>query len=400
MSYSISSLDNKNFEWFSKNPNCKSLKSIEVSYGKIRQIQSIEIDFKYPITAIAGKNGSGKSTLLAIIACAYHNKQNGYNPYKGKNTYYTFKDFFIETQTDTPMDDHILIRYGIYYNKWRQNKSDQNQERIGFQSRKRSYKKWNDYSTRISRNVVFISTDRIAPKYMTSIGRNHKKLLETNTGNSEAIINSVSNIMGRSFQDLKRREYSKHRITQIRHNNTTYSSFNMGAGEDSLFEIMHVLHNCPNETLILIDEIELGLHEEAQSRLLNELKNICQKKCLQIIFTTHSSCVMNALPPEGRLFIESNDQAVKIISEISTKFATGKLSGKADHELSIYTEDDICETALIRGLDNELVRRSKILPIGSALAVVRHASEMLKEDANRKFICLIDGDKKQNAKGL
>ena len=52
----------------------------------------------------------------------------------------------------------------------------------------------------------------------------------------------------------------------------------MGAGEDALFEVISTLMMCPDGSLILIDEIELGLHEEAQARLIDELKKICSKR--------------------------------------------------------------------------------------------------------------------------
>ena len=44
----------------------------------------------------------------------------------------------------------------------------------------------------------------------------------------------------------------------------------------------------PNSGLILIDEIDLLLHQDALFRLLEKLNERAQEKNLQIIFTTHA----------------------------------------------------------------------------------------------------------------
>ena len=75
MTYRYSYIDNNNIKWFTKDESKATLLSIEISRGEIRGLKNIKIEFKYPITAIAGRNGSGKTTALALAACAYHNEQ-------------------------------------------------------------------------------------------------------------------------------------------------------------------------------------------------------------------------------------------------------------------------------------------------------------------------------------
>ncbi|MCJ7502068.1 MAG: ATP-binding protein, partial [Acidobacteriia bacterium] len=65
MSYRCSQLDKDNLGWFPNDPSRATLLAIEVAWGKIRGLQDIKVEFKYPITAIAGKNRSGKTTILA-----------------------------------------------------------------------------------------------------------------------------------------------------------------------------------------------------------------------------------------------------------------------------------------------------------------------------------------------
>lgn len=174
----------------------------------------------------------------------------------------------------------------------------------------------------------------------------------------------------------------------------------MGAGEHSLFELFSIIYECPNGSLILIDEIELGLHEKAQENLIKELKEVCKKRKFQIICTTHSSRILECLPPESRIFLERSGVETVIIPGISPAYATGKLSGRRNVELDILVEDEAAKLILETVLDKELRSRTNILPIGSAAAVMRHLAARYKEFRHEKEkdkiveVCVfLDGDK-------
>lgn len=79
----------------------------------------------------------------------------------------------------------------------------------------------------------------------------------------------------------------------------------MGAGESAVFEILTTLFAIGKGALLIIDEIELGLHEKAQYRFIEELKKICLELKCQVICSTHSYAILYSLPPEARVFIES-----------------------------------------------------------------------------------------------
>ncbi|MDM5117309.1 ATP-binding protein [Aeromonas hydrophila] len=76
MKYLESSLDRTLRNWFIKDNTCALLREISLRMGTMRGLTAFELEFTYPITAIAGKNGSGKSTILALACCAYHNDKS------------------------------------------------------------------------------------------------------------------------------------------------------------------------------------------------------------------------------------------------------------------------------------------------------------------------------------
>jgi len=181
---------------------------------------------------------------------------------------------------------------------------------------------------------------------------------------------------------------------------TTYSGFNMGAGEESLFELFSIIKECPDGSLIIVDEIELGLHEEAQERLIHELKILCEARKFQIICTTHSPRVLECLPPEGRIFLERVGKDVGILPGISPAYATGKLSGRPNIELDVLVEDDAAKLIVATALSPELRERVEVRPIGSATAVMRHLAARYKEARSPEVCVLLDGDQSSDVSEL
>ena len=73
--------------------------------------------------------------------------------------------------------------------------------------------------------------------------------------------------------------------------NNKYSSFNSASGEDALTRIITEIVSAPKTALILIEEIEVGLHPEYLRRLMDVIYNESITKSKQFIITTHSPLV-------------------------------------------------------------------------------------------------------------
>jgi predicted ATPase len=396
MAYNYSRLDEDNLKWFPNDNSCATLRTIKVSVGQIRGLRNVTINFRYPITAIAGRNGSCKTTVLALSACAFHNSSNGFKLSGRKQPYYTFSDFFIQTKEELALGN-IVIECEILHNELHGDEPGASWQR----RTKKSGGRWNNYESRAKRTVVFLGVERIVPHSERSVSKSYRGRfkLGTDHGWEDSVRETVGRILGTDYASFSYRRHSRYRLPIVaKRDQKVYSGFNMGAGEHSLFELFAIINECPNGSLILIDEIELGLHEKAQENLIKELKEICKKRKFQIICTTHSSRILECLPPESRIFLERTGTETDIIPGISPAYATGKLSGRSNAELDILVEDEAAKLMLETVLDKELRLRTKVLPIGSAAAVMRHLAARYKEARHKKdgaveVLVFLDGDK-------
>lgn len=70
-----------------------------------------------------------------------------------------------------------------------------------------------------------------------------------------------------------------------------YSSLSMSAGEQKIFLILETILKEDKNALILIDELDLLLHDEALKKLIDAISTHAEDKNKQIIFTTHREMV-------------------------------------------------------------------------------------------------------------
>lgn len=399
MKYKNSNIDIKLKKWFQGEYSYAHLRKIEIVEGSLRGLSQASLSFDFPITAIAGKNGSGKSTALALACCAYHNKKDGFKAPNRKQTYYTFADFFVQHREEVPPSG-ILIKNYIAHNNWKPTPSFPDGKGVAWQPRKKSKGgKWNEYATRVKRNVAFIGIERIVPHSEKSQSRSYNRYFKSEpTGWEDKLGLIIGYILNKKYDEIRIARHSKYRLPIAKSSGVVFSGFNMGAGENALFEIFSTIYSCPIGALIIIDEIELGLHIEAQKRFLKKLKDVCLERQIQIICTTHSSEIFDCLPEEARIFIEKINSKTVITTGPSSAYAFSKLSSENSRELNIFVEDDVAKNLIALSLPNEIRSRVNIEEIGSASALSIQLASTFKPSNKTKSIAIFDGDQRSKAK--
>jgi predicted ATPase len=400
MKYRESKLDKELRQWFAKDLSKALLHSVSLKGGTLRSLTAFDVKFTYPISAFAGINGAGKSTVLAIACCAYHNNPKGFKLRRRTRPYYTFSDFFVQ-HTNEVSPQGITIRYLFAHDNWTKSKTLPDGKGLAHQSRtKKKGGKWNAYESRIQKAVAFLGIDRIVPHSERSQSRSYSKSFADvkPKGWEGKVKDAVGFVLGRTYDDFRYLEYSKYSLPLVKVGPITYSGFNMGAGESALFEIFSTLYSCNENALLVIDEIELGLHAKAQKLFINKLKEVCKETGTQVICTTHSKEIFDCLPEDARFYIEKVGAQTRITQGISSEFAFSKMGGPAGNELEVFVEDEVAEAILLAFLPASQRVRIRITVVGSATAIARQLAAAYVRGDGPPVLAVLDGDQREKEK--
>ncbi|MEG6132301.1 ATP-dependent nuclease [Enterobacter kobei] len=398
MKYRESLLDIRLRKWFENSLEHQLLRRLSLNNGILRSLTPFGINIDYPLLAIAGRNGAGKSTLLAMAACAFHSIKKNHILKNRKRPYYTFADFFIQHTDEIPLEG-ISIQYKIAHNNWKKSDYIPTGEGMAYQTRyKKLGGKWNRYDSRVKREVIFLGIERIVPHSEKSQSKSYSRYFKRNGddfGWESDVSKCVGYILNKEYVKFTYVTHSRYRLPIVEYKGKKISGFNMGAGENALFEIFSTAHACGEGALIIIDEIELGLHAEAQKRFIEQLKEICLKRKLQIIFTTHSEIVFGQVPEDARIFIETVNGKTVVNNGISPEYAFSKMSSENSEELFIFVEDNVAFALISNMLPANIRSRVQIEIIGSAGAISRQLGALFQRKKRAKVLAIYDGDQKR-----
>src|SRR5690606_18346374 len=178
----------------------------------------------------------------------------------------------------------------------------------------------------------------------------------------------------------------------------SYSENNMGFGEGRVLYTVDKLESSPAQSLFVLEEPETSLHESAQYEFAKYLLDVCNRRHHQIILSTHSSVIINALPAEARKLIIRDENGVEIRNKISSNQMRSILSSGHVRQLDICVEDVFAKvllTEVIRVKKKELLKAVAIHDVGDKDAV-REAVRVLNK-TGKKAIAVRDADVGQAA---
>lgn len=177
------------------------------------------------------------------------------------------------------------------------------------------------------------------------------------------------------------------------------SQFHQGAGEDSILDTFKLLQDIPNQSLLVIDEVENSLHPQAQRRFVKYLLKLSRVKKLQIILSTHSPFVLEELPPIARIMLMQLSDRKEIVYEVSTNFALASMDDGEHPDLYAFLEDDEAVSLFWEILKQdaehyeEYSKKISARSVGSC-TVVKTLNEMSKSGKlPYPSLCIVDGDK-------
>ncbi|MHC6800353.1 AAA family ATPase [Vibrio antiquarius] len=186
-----------------------------------------------------------------------------------------------------------------------------------------------------------------------------------------------------------------------------YSEKNFSLGELCTLRLSCKLENIANNSLVLIDEIEMALHPQAQVRLLEKVNEIARSKNLTILFSTHSATLIKNVSRKNIIFLkEESSQVFKSVVDVYPAQVLGEVA--FDDELTtdfiFLVEDKQAKNLLEQMLGYYLSKTAsqrnynplyKVVPIGGFVQVIDllNVSSQIFPDYVKRF-CFLDEDVK------
>lgn len=349
-----------------------------VRLNKVRGFNGAQVNFDFPVTALVGPNGGGKSTVLGAAACAYKSIKPG--------------TFFPKSS----IGDNSMSEWSIEYEL-----IDKAKNPTGTIRRSSSFRqlKWVRGEV-VSRPLSYFGISRTVPagerpqfKKLMRPSYSHPSALEQLP--SQAAI-EIEHILGKSVQGFLRTSIGANDTFHVgRNQNNEYSEFHFGAGESSIIRIVTDIELLPESSLILIEEIENGLHPVATQRLVEYLISAAERRRIQAIFTTHSDDALSILPHEAVWScLDGSTQQGKL--SVGTLRA---ITGKIDTALAIFSEDTFAKfiaESIVREFLSDNYDQIEVHAVsGDGNAIRIHKNRLDDPSSRHRSLCLLDGDSQQ-----
>lgn len=363
----------------------QKLKSIKIQ--KLKCINELnEIFFSpHPLTAILGPNGSGKSTILHALASIYMPEK----PFAGEDN--KLGDFFPRS----PQAEWNGSSFTINITYRRDGLLIEDEIKSYGKSGNRGSRWTQIYARRPMREVYYLGIDKCVPM-IESEKNNNVKYETSNVSNDliTTILTKASYILNKRYTSFNHHQKPNGlTFIGVEIAGLAYSSLSMSAGEQKIFLILETVFKAGKNALILIDELDLLLHDEALKKLIFILSEHAKDKNKQIIFTTHRELITSMTDKVNIRHIVSLDERSYCFEETKPD-AINRLTGEQVTPIEIYVEDDVA-SAIARKICSSLQasRYVKIYIFGAATNAFTLLSSSLirNEDISRK-IYILDGD--------
>jgi len=163
---------------------------------------------------------------------------------------------------------------------------------------------------------------------------------------------------------------------------TYHSEKHFSLGELCVLKLLRLLKNVANNSMIIVDELEMALHPRAQVELLRYLEQQAKAKFLTVIFSTHSVTLLKTIDRSHIIYLEKQDDGeIRPIVGCFPTYAIGNIASdeEALPDLMLYVEDLLARDFLNsfyelfvneKYTDPTLRPSAKIVPVGGFNEVI------------------------------
>ena len=358
----------------------------------IRGIQDLQVTLDYPVSVIAGENGSGKSTVLFAAACAYKVPGAGRRDFVPSSLFPDYSPkygVYADDKSEATIDFDYATPEGYQAMRWRRAKgwtrSFPGRRSVAQPERSVYLRTLSNLSNPSEvRGVLSMSRAKSAPQETPMTAAQIRFAEGSLPFRYSGVVDLTSPGKRLLFAGQK--------------TGPNYSELHMAAGERAILRLSKEIAQLDG-ALILIDEVEAGLHPWVQQLLMLHLQELALRHDLQVIVTSHSPTVLDSVPQQGRIFLERDQHGEVRVRAAYHDVIQNALYGRSVNALNVLCEDEASE-GILQGVLDYLLPRLQINP--QAVRIGRdaggeefpmHAAAFRKFGQIDTFVFVLDGDK-------
>lgn len=367
-----------------------------VSLTGIRGIDGLRVAFDYPVSVIAGGNATGKSTVLFACACAYKVPGAGVKDFVPSTLfpyYHPKAGGRADDRRAIVIEFDYLTANGPMSMRWRRGKGWNR----SFLGRKGAAQPERPVYLRTLSNLTNPSEVRGILSMSQAVSTPREARL---TALQIEFAQQMLPFRYSEVVDLS--NGSKELLFAEQESGAAYSELHMAAGERTILRLSQEIAQLKG-ALVLIDEVEVGLHPWVQQLLMLQLQQLALRNSLQIIVTSHSPVVLDSVPPNGQIFLDRDETGKVTVRAAYRDIVQNALYGRSGDALNILCEDEIA-AGILHGVFDVLYPQESIRPdsirIGpdtGASEFPTHAAAFRKFGQIENFVFVLDGDARDGA---
>jgi hypothetical protein len=229
-------------------------------------------------------------------------------------------------------------------------------------SRRVSTKRWSGYTRRLNRVVLFAGVGCYLPwiEQRDAVARHSAQLI---IENSEDVVGQIRTwtcvVLDKQYDNMYRNMVSystrKRAVITVQRAASRYSEAHMGYGEARSQYLITTIEALPERSLVLIEEPEISLHPHAQHEFGRYLVDVAARRGHQILLTTHSDGLLQALPSESRIYLHSGNAGIEPLSGLTAAEARSLMTKGHERALHVLVEDPVAKailTEIVRKMDD------------------------------------------------
>lgn len=340
---------------------------MKITLKNIKKINSLEFTLpRAGVYLLTGLNGVGKTSLLAALYRI--GSSHAFQKYYKTNVFEERLDSYDNAQVIYEINGkEVAYRYGGM--RWRATPNKESKLLLEF-----------PYP---SVKFIEVNASRVEP-YPNEIKNKRGRSVDDSIKYFMCYVLNDRKWLDLKYVNTQRGTGNRAYLLPYKKSNVTYyySEKNFSLGELCVLRLACKMSDVVDNSLMLIDEVEMALHPQAQVRLLEKVQEISEEKNLTVLFSTHSATLVKAIDRKSIIYLDATAPGhFKSIHDVYPARVLGEIA--FDDEQSVdyifFVEDSQAKMLLeqmlgyyysLKDSSDVFLPLYKVVPIGGFVQVL------------------------------